>query len=151
MALLTYQGGGRKTVDAFFASETRAPADELQRGWERNVLLSLFFGPSPESLVDPEPAFRRLEGRWIVAPVTDSLVYRSRKVQPELKRWVADVGKWDVKYISPSHFRAAPGTSKDWTSAFSATLGASTEKPYCERDAFLLEGISAALTRAGVI
>ena len=83
--------------------------------------------------------------------MTDSLVYRSRKVQPELKRWVADVGKWDVKYISPSHFRAAPGTSKDWTSAFSATLGASTEKPYCERDAFLLEGISAALTRAGVI
>ena len=148
---VNWQGGGRKTVDAFFASEKRAPADELQRGWERNVLLSLFFGPSPESLVDPEPAFRRLENKWIVAPVTDSLVYRSRKVQPELKRWVADVGKWDVKYISPSHFRAAPGTSKDWTSAFSATLGASTEKPYCERDAFLLEGISAALTRAGVI
>ena len=75
----------------------------LQRGWERNTLLSLYFGPSPASLVDPDTSFRTLAGKWIVAPVTDTLIYRSSKVQPEIARWVDDVTKWDFTTIAPSH------------------------------------------------
>ena len=154
-AAVNWQGVGAKTVSDFFASPDRSPADELQRGWERNVLLSLFFGPSPESLVHPDPAFQRLSERWIVAPVTDSLVYRSSRVKPELRRWVDDVAKWDIKYISPSHFAAKQGTSQDWKRAFQATLadgaGQPEKKPFCEQDARLLEGISTQLVKLNVI
>ena len=33
--------------------DASAAAAQLQRGWERNTLLSLYFGPSPASLVEP--------------------------------------------------------------------------------------------------
>ena len=42
----------------------------------------------------------------MVAPVTDSLIYRSDRVKPELARWVDDVSKWDFTTIAPAHFDA---------------------------------------------
>ena len=83
------------------ADETASSASKLQRGWERNALLSLYFGPSPSSLVDPDASFKTLTDKWIVAPVTDTLIYRSSRVQPEIARWVDDVAKWDFTMISP--------------------------------------------------
>ena len=102
----------------------------MQRGWERNTLLSLYFGPSPASLVDPHPSFdsltnkvpprtcltfptnvtppvhtptriHPLTSKWLVAPVTDSLIYRSERVKPELKRWVNDVAEVGESHSYP--------------------------------------------------
>ena len=113
---------------------------------------SLFFGPSPASLVDPDPAFQKLEGKWIVAPVAETLVYKSDRVQPELKRWVDDVAAWDFTFVAPSHFDAKPGTPKDFKAAFASTLGAeSSTRPYGDADARLLDGISSTLSSLGVI
>ena len=38
----------------------------MQRGWERNTLLSLYFGPSPGSLIDPHESFEGLKDKWWV-------------------------------------------------------------------------------------
>ena len=38
--------------------------------------------------------------------MTDSLIYRSDRVKPELARWVDDVSKWDFTTIAPAHFDA---------------------------------------------
>ncbi len=90
---VNWRGTAARTVGDLWADSTRqgTAGEVLQRGWERNVLLSLFFGPSPDSLVAPSPSFESLKGRWIVAPVTDSLIYRSDRVKPELARWVNDI------------------------------------------------------------
>jgi len=148
-------------------------AAQLQRGWERNSLLSLYFGPSPASLVDPHASFESLKNRWIVAPVTDSLIYGSDRVKPELARWIEDVAKWDFKMISPSHFAARPGTPDDLRAAFAPTLAASSDssasgngvktpssattsrntdtKPYDADDFRLLKDISGVLQFLNVI
>ena len=47
----------------------------------------------------------------MVAPVTDSLIYRSDRVKPELARWVDDVSKWDFTTIAPAHFDAGHATA----------------------------------------
>ena len=47
----------------------------------------------------------------MVAPVTDSLIYRSDRVKPELARWVDDVSKWDFTTIAPAHFDAGRATA----------------------------------------
>lgn len=98
------------------------PAERLQHGWELNTLLSLYFGPSPNSLVEPHPSFEKIKSKWIVAPVTNAVIYSSDKVKPELTRWVNDVAKWDFTMISPSHFDARPGTPSDLRQAFATTL-----------------------------
>ena len=54
--------------------------------------------------------------------MTDSLIYRSSKVKPELTRWVNDVAQWDFKTIAPAHFQAAPGTAAELKAAFEPTL-----------------------------
>ena len=41
------------------------------------MLLSLFFGPAPQSIVEPHASFAKLPGAWRVAPVTETLVYKS--------------------------------------------------------------------------
>ena len=46
----------------------------------RFVLLSLYFGVSPGSLEEPSRSFDAIKDKWIVAPVVDSLIYRSGKV-----------------------------------------------------------------------
>lgn len=130
--------------------------ERVQRGWERNTLLSLYFGPSPSSLVDPHSSFQSLTDRWLVAPVTDTLIYRSDRVKPELARWVDDVAQWDFETIAPSHFAARPGTGADLRAAFAPTLaktpsGSDANRPYNTGDVQLLEDISDILQRLRII
>ena len=140
------------------AGDAAATAAQTQRGWERNALLSLYFGPSPSSLVEPDPSFQRLAGKWVVAPVTDSLIYRSERVQPELARWVADVARWDFKVIAPAHFDARAGTPAELKAAFEPTLAAGVPgseapsgRPYVAGDVKLLDQIAGALVKIKII
>jgi len=158
---VNWRGDGREKIDGLWAATDRAGEEalptRLQRGWERNALLSLYFGPSPATLVEPQPSFDKLAGRWSVAPVMDTLIYRSTKVAPELARWVDDVAKWDFELIAPSHFEARPGTPADMRAAFSPTLAAGGARveaeapPYEAEDVRLLEDISGGLVKLKVI
>ena len=103
-------------------------------------------------------------GRWIVAPVTDTLIYRSDRVKPEIARWVDDVAKWDFSMIAPSHFTARPGTPADIKSAFAPTLASSrggaaadpegapaATRPFAQGDVQLLDDIAGALKQIKII
>ena len=114
---LTNFEGGRAIVDRYWASPATSD-DSLQRGWERNVLLSLFFGPSPRPSSSRTRLSRQLPGAWRVAPVTETLVYKSDRVRPELQRWVDDVSKWDFTFVAPAHFAAGKGSPSEWKKAF---------------------------------
>lgn len=100
--------------------EKRHFSDEelLKIGWQRDALLSLFFGPDGASLLDPEEAFNAVSGRWIVGPVCYSLVYRD-SFREDVRAWADRVCQWDFQQILPSHF-AGPvaGTSSDVRRAF---------------------------------
>ena len=167
-----WQGSGAREVEALFAASDRAAAGaaaagpsqqqqqqlqqqlQLQRGWERNTLLSLYFGPSPSALVDPTASFNALRDRWVVAPVTDALIYRSERIKPELTRWVDDVSKWDFKTIAPAHFAAGPGTAEQLKAAFAPTLAPeprAERAPYTAADVRLLDDIAAQLIKLKVI
>ena len=146
---LTNFEGGRDIVDAYWSKPTSD--DSLQRGWERNVLLSLFFGPSPSSIVEPHASFSKLPGAWRVAPVTETLVYKSDRVRPELQRWVDDVGKWDFTYVSPAHFAAGQGSPSEWKKAFGPVLNGERDPAYTSGDLKLLETLSDVIQKAGVI
>jgi len=149
-----WQGNGAEVVKALYAQPAAgSDAEQLQRGWERNTLLSLYFGPSPKSIVDPAESFEQISGKWIVAPVTDKLIYRSARVKPELERWVKDVAKWDFKIISPSHFAARPGTAQDLEAAFAPTLAGTDNaaRPYKSGDTKLLDDIAEELVQLKVI
>jgi hypothetical protein len=146
---LTNFEGGRAIVDQYWASPTSD--DSLQRGWERNVLLSLFFGPAPQSIVEPHDSFARLPGAWRVAPVTETLVYKSDRVRPELQRWVDDVGKWDFTYVAPAHFAAGKGSPSEWKKAFGPVLAGERDPAYTAGDLKLLETLSDVIQKAGVI
>ena len=159
---VNWRGTAAQTVGELWADgiPQGTDAEVVQRGWERNVLLSLFFGPSPDALVTPTPSFEGLKGRWIVAPVTDALIYRSERVKPELSRWVNDiVTNWDFTVIVPSHFEAHEGTPEDMRAAFKPTLAAttldearrSTDRPYKAGDVQLLDDIAGGLIQLKVI
>jgi hypothetical protein len=150
-ATVNWQGTGKQEVQQLYASDHQGSrAEQLQRGYERNVLFSLYFGPEASTIVRPEATFEKLAGKWNVAPVTDSLIYRSAKVKPELKRWVEDICKWDFQLISPSHFDAKPGTPEDVRKAFAQTL---MDPKYQVRtaDLKLLDDIADALEKTNVI
>ena len=115
------------------------------------MLLSLFFGPAPQSIVEPHASFSKLPGAWRVAPVTETLVYNSDRVRPELKRWVDDVSKWDFTYVAPAHFAAGKGSPAEWKKAFGPVLNGERDPAYSAGDLRLLETLSAAIQKAGVI
>lgn len=126
--------------------------EQVQRGWELNTLLSLYFGPSPSSLVDPHTSFEKIKTKWIVAPVTNAVIYSSDKVKPELKRWVNDVAEWDFNVIAPSHFAAGPGTPADLRTAFATTLKSNDMDPTFDTADFnLLDDIKGVLKRFQII
>ena len=91
--------------------------------------------------------------------MTDSLIYRSSKVKPELTRWVNDVAQWDFTTIAPAHFQAAPGTAAELKAAFDPTLAApggvvpsrDQRAPYAPGDVQLLDDIAEQLIKLGVI
>ena len=62
LRLTNFEGGRRYRPDQYWSKPTSD--DSLQRGWERNVLLSLFFGPAPQSIVEPHASFAKLPGAW---------------------------------------------------------------------------------------
>ena len=146
---LTNFEGGRDIVDQYWSKPTSD--DSLQRGWERNVLLSLFFGPAPQSIVEPHASFSKLPGAWRVAPVTETLVYKSDRVRPELQRWVDDVSKWDFTYVAPAHFAAGKGSPSEWKKAFGPVLNGERDPAYSSGDLKLLETLSDVIQKAGVI
>ena len=154
-AAVNWRGTAAQEVQGLWsASDASGQGDSsevLQRGWERNTLLSLYFGPSPKSLVDPDESFQKLTKHWVVAPVTDSLIYRSDRVKPELTRWVNDVGRWDFNMIAPAHFDARAGTPEDLRAAFAPTLATKDGKPYVEGDVRLLDDLAGALQKLKVI
>ena len=63
---VNWRGTARADTEALWAASDTSPQQQLaaqsqqqlQRGWERNTLLSLYFGPSPASLVDPDASFQ---------------------------------------------------------------------------------------------
>ena len=115
-------------------------------------MLSLYFGPSPTSIVDPDPSFKQLSDKWIVAPVTNTLIYSSDKIRPEITRWVDDVTKWDFTTIAPSHFMARAGTPEDMKSAFAPTVASASEKrPYVAGDVQLLDELAGGLKKIKII
>jgi len=154
---VNWRGTARADVEALYTkSDASGPPSErevMQRGWERNALLSLYFGPSPKTLVAPEASFDGIADKWIVAPVTDTLIYRSSKVQPEIARWVEDVTRWDFEMISPSHFTARPGTPEDVRKAFAPTIAqsAAPPRPFAAGDVQLLDDIASALKQIKII
>merc|ERR1719247_3071282 len=155
---VNWRGTAAREVEALWAatdaSRGEATASALQRGWERNALLSLYFGPSPSTLVDPGPSFQSLTNKWIVAPVTDSLIYRSGRVKPELTRWVNDLAQWDFNTIAPAHFAAGPGTADDLKAAFAPTLRPeprAERAPYSAGDVALLDDIAEQLVKLRII
>jgi len=181
LGAVNWQGSGANEVEALFAASdqsvarggscamsckpsssvkrcsscnARADVQQVQRGWERNTLLSLYFGPSPKTLVDPSASFNSLRGKWVVAPVTDALIYRSDRVKPELTRWVDDVARWDFKTIAPAHFDAGPGTAEELKAAFAPTLAPeprAERAPYDAADVRLLDDIATQLIKLKVI
>lgn len=155
-----WQGTGAQDINRLYSDSgvQGSTSEQLQRGWERNALLSLFFGPKPSTIVNPDPSFQQLKDKWIVAPVTNTLIYASDNVKPDLRRWVDDITKWDFKYISPSHFAAGPGTPEDVREAFAPTFGSSdtrssakANRPYDVGDIKLLDDISSGLKTVGII
>lgn len=101
---------------------------EQQSGWQRNALLSLTFGPSPDSLIDPKPAFDLIADKWLVAPVCTSLVYASDVVRPALREWVDQVAQLDFVRVVPSHFAAAKCTPAQFKRAFEPVFATKDEK-----------------------
>ena len=106
---------------------------------------------SPGSLVEPKPSFDALADKWIVAPVTDTLIYRSERVRPEITRWVDDVAKWEFTTIAPGHFAARPGTPEDLRAAFANTISGEGDRAFDKKDVKLLDDIAVGLKVTKII
>lgn len=89
------------------------------RGWQRIVLLVLYFVPF--DLIDPGPAFAATAGRLVVAPVVRILVFPS--IRRSVQRWVDAVCEWDFTSVLPAHFDGpVPAGPAEFRDAF-AFLG----------------------------
>ena len=133
------------------AAQRAAPAQLQRLGARRAALL---FGPSPASIVDLAPSFALLADKWRVAPVTDTLIYRSERVRPE-----SAAGRrrrpLDFTTIAPSHFAvrpARPPTSKPPSRPPSCEDGApEADRPFDAADAQLLDDIAGPLRALKII
>lgn len=134
------------------ARPERAAAAAEARGWQRNAVLALYFGPSVEAITDPPAAFDSLAERWLVGPVCATLIYSSSSVRGAVGEWVERIcalGKFDT--IVPAHFAAARGTPADLRAAFAPVLADAPERPYRAADVRLLSDLSKVLKVLGVI
>lgn len=94
-------------------------AERAARGWQRIVLLVLYFVPF--DLIDPGPAFAATAGRLVVAPVVRILVFPS--IRHSVRRWVDAVCEWDFTSVLPAHFDGpVPSGPAEFRDAF-AFLG----------------------------
>lgn len=115
VGLVNWRGSGdtvRKAIQEESAGPTPSDAALLRKGWQRDALLSLYFGPDGKSIVDPSQAFKAISGRWIVGPVCYSLVYGGR-IRKEVKEWSERLCEWDVQQILPGHFAGPVGGNGD--------------------------------------
>eukprot|EP00931_Biecheleriopsis_adriatica_P066484 TRINITY_DN40828_c0_g1_i1.p1 TRINITY_DN40828_c0_g1~~TRINITY_DN40828_c0_g1_i1.p1 ORF type:complete len:468 (+),score=101.75 TRINITY_DN40828_c0_g1_i1:108-1511(+) len=114
VALTNWRGSGdavRKAKEEE-SSSPLSEADLLKKGWHRDALLSLFFGPDGQSIIEPSQAFRAVAGRWIVGPVCYSLVYGGM-IREDVKEWSEKICEWDVQQILPGHFAGPVSGNKD--------------------------------------
>jgi len=123
VALTNWRGSGEvvreaQRSDVAPASSPASEADLMRKGWQRDALLALYFGPDGRSIVEPEEAFRAISGRWLVGPVCYSLVY-SGLIRQDVCDWADRICEWDIQQILPCHF-AGPvrGNSDDVRRAF---------------------------------
>lgn len=149
--------GQRQQIRAAEEADAAAGQTEeqaVQRGWKRNAVLSLFFGPSAEAISRPERAFDALAGRWLVGPVCATLIYSSPKVSVALALWVDKIasgrlGRFDT--IVPAHLGVGRGTPADVRRAFAPVLSGCGTDVYRAPDVRLLADISSGLRKLGVI
>ncbi|CAE7684173.1 hflX [Symbiodinium microadriaticum] len=137
VALVNWRGSG-ETIKQAIKEESSGPQPSeealLRKGWQRDALLSLYFGPDGRSIVDPTQAFRAIAGKWIVGPVCYSLVYGGR-LRQEVKEWSERLCQWDVQQILPGHFGGPIGGGRsDIQRAFEVLEEGveATEKPEVE-------------------
>lgn len=121
VGFVNWRGSGPAVREAQEQEATRgAPGDDvlLAKGWQRNALLSLFFGPDGQTILDPTESFQSLAGRWIIGPVCYSLVYGG-KIRKDVLEWSLKLCEWDFEQIIPCHF-AGPvqGRPEDVRRAF---------------------------------
>mmetsp|Transcript_13033 Transcript_13033/g.39274 ORF Transcript_13033/g.39274 Transcript_13033/m.39274 type:complete len:489 (-) Transcript_13033:178-1644(-) len=114
-----------RKADAADAERGTSDAVALRRGWQRNAVLSLFFGPAPDAIAEPTAAFNAISGRWLVGPVCSQLIYSSEPVRAQLRGWISDIaggklGRFDT--IIPAHFAARRGTPTDVRRAFAPVI-----------------------------
>eukprot|EP00435_Cladocopium_sp_Y103_P056870 s640_g19.t1 len=115
VAFVNWRGSGdfvRKAIAEESGGPSPSDAALLRKGWQRDALLSLYFGPDGGSIVEPSQAFRSIAGRWIVGPVCYSLVYGG-KIRNEVKEWSERLCEWDVQQILPGHFAGPVGGNSD--------------------------------------
>ncbi|KAJ8605229.1 hypothetical protein CTAYLR_000482 [Chrysophaeum taylorii] len=156
-ALLNWRG----QADALRAAARERAKCGARRGWERNALLALTFGPSPESLIDPRPAFDKISDRWLVAPVCQNLVYASDLVRPAVRRWVEDVAKLDFVRLAPAHFAVARCSPAEFRRAFDPIFDEEDQRrpfwwqrqqpAFPQPDAQLITQLAAGLKRFNII
>lgn len=115
VAFVNWRGSGdvvRKAIAEESGGPSPSDAALLRKGWQRDALLSLYFGPDGGSIVEPSQAFRSIAGRWIVGPVCYSLVYGG-KIREDVKEWSERLCEWDVQQILPGHFAGPVGGNPD--------------------------------------
>eukprot|EP00930_Biecheleria_cincta_P049039 TRINITY_DN34283_c0_g1_i1.p1 TRINITY_DN34283_c0_g1~~TRINITY_DN34283_c0_g1_i1.p1 ORF type:complete len:469 (+),score=82.88 TRINITY_DN34283_c0_g1_i1:45-1451(+) len=115
VALVNWRGVGNAVQSAKEEEKTGGglpEAELLTRGWQRDALLSLYFGPDGKTILEPSKAFRAIAGKWIVGPVCYSLVYGG-KIRQEVQEWSNKICEWDVQKILPCHFAGPVSGNRD--------------------------------------
>mmetsp|Transcript_12478 Transcript_12478/g.52484 ORF Transcript_12478/g.52484 Transcript_12478/m.52484 type:complete len:380 (-) Transcript_12478:182-1321(-) len=114
---INYGGGFRKRAEELEAREALSPAEVVRRGWQRICLFALYIAPAGESILEPQAAFDKVAGRWLVGPIVWSLVFKN--VAPSVAAWADEVCEWDFTNVMPCHF-AGPvrATPEEFREAF---------------------------------
>ncbi|CAE8734948.1 unnamed protein product, partial [Polarella glacialis] len=129
VAMTNWRGSGDAVRDAQkeeSAGPTPSEADLLRKGWQRDALLALFFGPDGRSILDPSQAFRAISGRWILGPVCYSLVYGGL-IREEVQEWSEQICEWDFQQILPGHFAGPVRGNRDDVRRAFEVLGENAE------------------------
>jgi len=121
VVLANWRGSGgliREAQEAEAAGPKKSETELLRKGWQRDALLALYFGPDGRSLLEPEEAFQAIAGRWVAPPVCYSLVY-SGKIRSDVLSWYKAICEWDFERILPCHFAGPmPGTAAEVRTAY---------------------------------
>lgn len=115
VGFVNWRGSGSAVREAQEREDAApAPTEDalLRKGWQRDALLSLFFGPDGRSILNPSEAFMSISGRWIVGPVCYSLVYGG-KIRKDVLDWSERLCEWDFEQIIPGHFAGPVKGNRD--------------------------------------